>query len=229
LEQREYEEDVIERRQMTRYNFGAIAQVIDLDSREDVIAVTRDLSFSGCFVKTNSPFPRGRVVTVRITCLGADFAATGTVTGNITWEGMGIEFTKVGPKDQAVIEQWLDPRPQYRQKHSVRSVPVTTFRQSQTNRLSDETEGHEATSGGTLLALVAPSMPGQTVRLKNRLTHESHNLRVLPAEPESKAHKPRQRAMGFLQSALNFWKFDSESRHQAPEDSKSGAHSSRHA
>jgi hypothetical protein len=175
---------------MTRYNFGAIAQVIDLDSREDVIAVTRDLSFSGCFIKTNSPFPRGRVVIVRITCLGADFAATGTVTGNITWEGMGIEFTKIGPKDQAVIEQWLDPHPHYRQEHSVRGVPVTTFRQLQTNRLSDDTERHEATSSGTLLALEAPSMPGQTVRLKNRLAHESRNHRVLPAEPEAKAHKP---------------------------------------
>lgn len=211
---------------MTRYNFGAIAQVIDLDSREDVIAVTRDLSFSGCFIKTNSPFPRGRVVIVRITCLGADFAATGTVTGNITWEGMGIEFTKIGPKDQAVIEQWLDPHPQYRQEHSVRGVPVTTFGQLQTNRLSDETERHEATSGGTLLALVAPSMPGQRVRLKNRLTHE--NCRVLPAESEPKARKPRPRAMEFLQSARNFWKFDGESQHQTPKDSRSEAHSRRH-
>jgi len=219
---------VIERRQMTRYNFGAIAQVIDLDSREDVIAVTRDLSFSGCFIKTNSPFPRGRTVTVRITCLGADFAATGTVTGNITWEGMGIEFTKIAPKDQAIIEQWLDPHPRYRQEHSVRG-PVTTFRQLQTNPLSNETETREAASGGTLLTLAAPSMPGQTVRLKNRLTHESYNLRVLPAEPEPKAHKPRLHAMGLLQSALNFWKFGGESRHQPSKDSRSEAHSGRHA
>jgi PilZ domain len=204
---------VIERRQMTRYNFGAIAQVIDLDSREDVIAVTRDLSLSGCFIKTNSPFSRGSVVIVRITCLGADFAATGTVTGNITREGMGIEFTKIGPKDQAVIEQWLDPHPRYRQEHSVRGVPVAPFSQLQTNRLSDETERREATSGGTLLTMVAPSMPGQSVRLKNRLTHESHNLRVLPVEPEPKAHKPRLRPMEFLQSARHFWKFDGESRH----------------
>jgi PilZ domain-containing protein len=218
---------VTERRQMTRYNFGAIAQVIDLDSREDVIAVTRDLSFSGCFVKTNSPFPQGRVVIVRITCLGADFAATGTVTGNITREGMGIEFIKIGPQDQAVIEQWLDPHPQYRQEHSVRSVPVITFRQA--NHFSDETERDEATSGGTLLAPVPPSMPGQTVRLKNRLTHQSHNLRVLPVEPEPKAHKPRLRAMEFLQSARNFWKFDGESRHQAPKDSRPEARSGRHA
>jgi len=35
--------------------------------------------------------------------------------------------------------------------------------------------------------------------------------------------------MGFLQSALNFWKFDGDSRHQAPKDSEFEAHSVRHA
>ena len=116
---------MIERRQMTRYNFGAIAQVIDLDSREDVIAVTRDLSLSGCFVKTKTPLLQGKAVIVRITCLGEDFAATGTVTENVTWEGMGIEFDEIKLKDQAIIEQWLDPNPQHR--HGlVRGVAVAT-------------------------------------------------------------------------------------------------------
>ena len=92
---------------MTRYDFGAIAEVIDLDSREDVIVVTRDLSLSGCFVKTRTPFAPGTVVRVRITYAGADFAAIGSVTGNITWEGMGIEFVEIEPKHQATIEEWL--------------------------------------------------------------------------------------------------------------------------
>ena len=45
----------MERRQMTRYDFGAIAEVVDLNSREDVVVVTRDLSLAGCFVKTRYP------------------------------------------------------------------------------------------------------------------------------------------------------------------------------
>jgi hypothetical protein len=98
---------VIERRQMTRYDFGAIAEVIDLDSREDVIVVTRDLSLSGCFVKTRTPFPAETEVRVRITYGGSDFAATGSVTENITREGMGIEFVQIEPEDQAIIEDWL--------------------------------------------------------------------------------------------------------------------------
>jgi PilZ domain-containing protein len=97
----------MERRQMTRYDFGAIAEVVDLNSREDVVVVTRDLSFAGCFVKTRYPFPAGTEVRVRITYAGCDFAALGNVTGNVTPEGMGIEFLAIEPKDQAIIEEWL--------------------------------------------------------------------------------------------------------------------------
>ena len=97
----------MERRQMTRYDFGAIAEVVDLDSREDMIVVTRDLSFSGCFVKTRTPFRAGTEVRLRIAYGGSDFAASGMVTGHITREGMGIEFTEMGPRDRAIIEEWL--------------------------------------------------------------------------------------------------------------------------
>src|SRR5579863_8926077 len=97
----------MERRQMTRYDFGAIAEVVDLNSREDVVVVTRDLSLAGCFVKTRYPFPAGTEVRVRITYSGSDFAAVGNVTGNITPEGMGIEFLAIEPRDQAIIEEWL--------------------------------------------------------------------------------------------------------------------------
>jgi hypothetical protein len=98
---------LIERRQMTRYDFGAIAEVVDLDSRDDMIVVTRDLSLSGCFVKTRTPLPTGSQVRVRITWGGSDFAAIGSVTGNITREGMGIEFVEIEPEHQAIIEEWL--------------------------------------------------------------------------------------------------------------------------
>src|ERR1700719_1285783 len=92
---------------MTRYDFGAIAEVVDLNSREDVIVVTRDLSLAGCFVKTRFPFRAGTEVRVRITYSGSDFAAIGNVTGNTTPEGMGIGFFAIEPRDQAIIEEWL--------------------------------------------------------------------------------------------------------------------------
>jgi PilZ domain-containing protein len=94
-------------RHITRYDFGAIAEVVDLESREDVIAVTRDLSLDGCFVKTRMPLPSGTEVRLRIRSAGSDFAAVGNVTGN-TSEGMEIEFVDIAPKDRAVIEGWLN-------------------------------------------------------------------------------------------------------------------------
>jgi hypothetical protein len=96
-----------ERRGATRYNFGAIAEVIDLDERGDLVSVTRDLSATGCFVKTTTPFPTGKRVRVRITHSGAEFAAIGNVTANVNQTGMGIVFTEIEPNDRAILEKWL--------------------------------------------------------------------------------------------------------------------------
>ncbi|PYU68170.1 MAG: hypothetical protein DMG49_16705 [Acidobacteria bacterium] len=93
-----------ERRGATRYNFGAIAEVIDLDGRGEVVSLTRDLiiSFSGVFVKTTAPLPTGTRVRVRITHSGAEFAAIGNVTGNVTPTGMGIVFNEIEASDRAI-------------------------------------------------------------------------------------------------------------------------------
>jgi hypothetical protein len=120
---------------MTRYDFGAIAVVIDLRSREDMIAVTRDLSLSGCFVKTRAPFPVGTEVRVRIACAGADFAAIGNVTGNVSPEGMGIEFVEIEPKYQAVIEEWLGVTAQVSLGQVVRLKNRLSSRREQRPRL----------------------------------------------------------------------------------------------
>ena len=101
---------MIERRLASRYYFGAIAEIIDLDSHAELVSVTRNLSLSGCFVKTATPFRQGTEVRVRITSSGADFDAIGKVTG-MTSEGMGIEFTEVESNDRALLEQWLGMGP----------------------------------------------------------------------------------------------------------------------
>src|SRR5690348_4919329 len=97
----------IERRRSIRYNFGAIAEVIDLGPRVAVVGITRDLSVSGCFVKTEMHFAEGSEVIVRIRHSGTDFVAVGRVSSNITPEGMGIEFIHVQPRYETIIEEWL--------------------------------------------------------------------------------------------------------------------------
>jgi hypothetical protein len=96
-----------EGRGATRYNFGAIAEVIDLDQSDALVSLTRDLSLSGCFVKTTTPYPEGTRVRVRIIHSGREFVAVGNVTANVTATGMGIAFTEIEPSDQAILERWL--------------------------------------------------------------------------------------------------------------------------
>jgi hypothetical protein len=97
----------IERRGAKRYYLGAIAEVIDLDGRGEFVSVTRDLSASGCFVKTTTPFVTGTMVRVRLTLSGAAFAAIGNVTANVTPTGVGIVFTEIDENDRAILEKWL--------------------------------------------------------------------------------------------------------------------------
>lgn len=96
------------RRGATRYNFGAIVQVVEVESQRGLVSLTRDLSLSGCFVITTSPFSAGTRVTVTITSSGESFAAVGHVTDNVLRDGMGIAFSHLDAKDQATLEGFLD-------------------------------------------------------------------------------------------------------------------------
>jgi hypothetical protein len=95
------------RRSATRYDFGAIAEIIDLDEPDALVSLTRDISLSGCFVNTTTPYPEGTRVRVRIIHSGAEFVAVGNVTANVTATGMGIAFTQIQPNDRAILKKWL--------------------------------------------------------------------------------------------------------------------------
>jgi hypothetical protein len=66
---------MIERR-ATRFYFGAIAEVIDLDLRRELVGISRDLSLSGAFVKTSEAFASGTNVRLRLTASGAQLAGS---------------------------------------------------------------------------------------------------------------------------------------------------------
>jgi PilZ domain len=203
---------LIERRCTTRYNFGAVAEVIDLGSRKQFVAITRDLSQSGCFIKTATPFPEGTEVRVRITSSGADFTATGKVTGNMTSVGMAIEFVQIAASDQAILEGWLGIRdasltePSFlrlnRDERVIRGIPVMVSGQSSTGMFIEETETRLLTDEGALLTLAAPVSPGQVVRLKNRLTRTEQRCRVLFVDP-TPGDEPKLLGVEFLESPHN--------------------------
>jgi hypothetical protein len=214
----------IDRRRATRYNLGAIAEVIylggdlsgDLGARRDLVAITLDLSLSGCFVKTTTPFAKGTEVRVRITSSGADFAAIGKVT-DVTREGMGIDFVEVLPKDRAILEEWLglrdtesissEPAPSETPEsdHLAQTVPVTISGELLTGAFCEETETRVVTPDGALLSLSAPVSAGQVVRLKNRLTRQEQPCRVLFVDPTPGTDRPKLLAVEFLESTHDFW------------------------
>jgi hypothetical protein len=97
-----------DRRGTTRYNFGAIVEVVEVESQRNLVSLTRDLSLSGCFVRTTSPFQTGTRVAVTITSSGESFAALGHVTDNVSREGMGFAFSNIDAMDQATLERFLD-------------------------------------------------------------------------------------------------------------------------
>ena len=97
----------IEQRRATRHHFVSAVEVINVESRKQLISLTRDLSLCGCFVTVKAPSPKGTRVSLKISNSKANFSAVGNVTHNLFDEGMGIEFVQVEAEDQAVLEEWL--------------------------------------------------------------------------------------------------------------------------
>src|SRR5207302_6668221 len=104
----------IERRRATRHHFVSAVEVINVESRRQLISLTRNLSLCGCFVTVKAPSPKGTRVSLKISNSKSNFSAVGDVTHNLFEEGMGIEFVQVEGKDQAVLEEWLAEAAEWR-------------------------------------------------------------------------------------------------------------------
>src|SRR6266550_7170207 len=97
----------VERRRATRHHFVSAVEVINVESRKQLISLTRDLSLCGCFVTVKAPSPKVTTVSLKISNSKANFSAVGNVTHTLSDEGMGIEFVQVEGKDQVVLEEWV--------------------------------------------------------------------------------------------------------------------------
>ena len=178
-----------------------MAEVIDLGPRVAIVCVTRDLSLSGCFVKTGTPFAKDTEVIVRIRHSGADFAAVGRITGNLSAEGMGIEFVHIQPRYKTIIQEWLG----YGSAETGEAgIPVLVSGGTGTGSFAEETEGQMIAPNRALLSLSAEVSPGQLVRLRNRLTRAEQACRVLFVGPASE-DKLRLLAVEFVEPKHDFW------------------------
>jgi hypothetical protein len=111
----------VEHRRATRYDFGGVAELMiweraDLESGQVVVALVRGLNLYGCFMKTRRQLPVGAKVMLRMTHSETRFSATGRVVHQAK-DGVGFEFTEIGPADRERLEELLaTPRKQRSQR-----------------------------------------------------------------------------------------------------------------
>jgi hypothetical protein len=75
-------------------------------SETEIREQTTDLSVFGCQVAAQKAWAVGTKVRLRIIHHGVIFAAQGQIM-NVHGNGMGVVFTAMEQKDQAVLERWL--------------------------------------------------------------------------------------------------------------------------
>jgi hypothetical protein len=90
-----------------RYTFVASVELTQVDSDFHLKEKTTDLILLGCHVRTQSAWPTGTKIRIRISHNGAFFATLGTVAHVQPGVGMGILFTRIGPNEQTILDGWL--------------------------------------------------------------------------------------------------------------------------
>jgi len=95
------------RRNVPRYDFDGVIEVIDVTSRKRVVSVASDLSLSGCRVTTTMPFDKGTTVELTIRHGGTMFKANGTVVHSTPHEGMGILFHAIDTAKPLVPQELM--------------------------------------------------------------------------------------------------------------------------
>ena len=93
-------------RRATRYYFGGVVELTEVESGRMIIALVRALSLYGCFVKTDQSFSLGANLLLNMTHSGSHFSANGRVV-NQTEIGIGVEFTGIEPVDRSRLEECL--------------------------------------------------------------------------------------------------------------------------
>ena len=97
-----------ERPRARRFSFVATAELTDLQLETSNHVRTSDLSLYGCRVEAHKPFPAGTKVRIKIAHRSAIFVALGRVSYAKAECEMGIVFTRIDPKDQLILEKWIE-------------------------------------------------------------------------------------------------------------------------
>ena len=78
-----------------------------VDTADQIAAHTEDLTRSGCFVETATPFGAGTKLSLRISHNGTTVIAHGEVAYSRPGNGMGIRFTSIEASSLPILDAWL--------------------------------------------------------------------------------------------------------------------------
>jgi PilZ domain len=99
---------VRDRRYTIRYPFAADAQLIHLESGQQISGVTSDISLGGCFICTSKQFPANTRARLRLSRKNQALEALVVVRLVKPRVGLGIEFFDLEPPNNAILAGWID-------------------------------------------------------------------------------------------------------------------------
>jgi PilZ domain len=99
---------VRDRRYAIRFPFAADAELIDLESGQQVEGVTSDISLGGCFICTSKPLPVNARARMKLARKGQVLEALVAVRIVKPRIGMGIEFFDLEPPYNDMLISWID-------------------------------------------------------------------------------------------------------------------------
>lgn len=97
-----------ERRRTPRYIFIASAELYEENSDLRVASRVSELSLHGCYLDMMNPFPTGTLILLKIFAGDLTFQAKAKVIYSTPNVGAGVAFLEVEPKDQHILNQWME-------------------------------------------------------------------------------------------------------------------------
>jgi len=94
-------------RRALRHSLIVDLVIVDLESGNQLRERTKDVNLHGCGVSTETPFPAGTKVMLKMVYGREKITAFGKVVYGRSDIGMGIVFTTVEEEDQILLEDWI--------------------------------------------------------------------------------------------------------------------------
>jgi hypothetical protein len=96
-----------DRRRNPRYPFVGSIEMREGTSEDKRIAHVKELSLNGCYVDTQSPYPLGASLAIKLFTETEFFEAQASVIYSHADQGMGLMFRETKPYYLMVLRKWL--------------------------------------------------------------------------------------------------------------------------